>query len=261
MVLREPHPVLRGQVLRLCGYAERTPRPLRRRELPTTVVPLIVSFGPEIDLAGHGRRHSFVAGLDDAPAVTEHGGEQHGLQIDLDPLAAGRLLGVPMHELAGRVVELEDVLGRDVPLLAEQLAGLAGWEARFALVEAVLARRLAGARPLPPAVTEAWTRLRAAHGGVAVGALARETGWSRRQLVTRFREHVGVAPKAAGRLLRFQRTVELLSRDDGTRLAAIAQDCGFYDQAHLNREFRALAHATPTEFLGRLLPDGGGMAG
>jgi AraC-like DNA-binding protein len=262
MVSRAPHPALDGQVLRYCGYVERTPQPLRRREVATTVVPLILSFGPEIDLLRQGvRRRSFVAGLDDAPATTEHAGEQHGLQVDLDPLAAGRLLGVPMHELAGQVIELEDVLGRDADLLVERLAGLPGWEARFALLDALLARRLAEARPPHPAMAAAWLRMRDARGGVGVAALARDTGWSRRQLVTRFRDHVGVPPRTARRLLRFQRAVDLLARDDGARLAAIAQDCGFYDQAHLNREFRALGGGTPTDFVGRLLPDGGGVAG
>src|SRR3954470_11785602 len=121
MVVRDPHPVLRGRVLRYCGYVEHT-RPLRRREVPTTVVPLILSFGPGIELVRHGvRRTSFVGGLDDEAAITEHGGEQHGLQIDLDPVAAGRLLGVPMHELAGQGVEPEDRLRRRTPPLGGRL--------------------------------------------------------------------------------------------------------------------------------------------
>jgi len=94
---------------------------------------------------------------------------------------------------------------------------------------------------------------------VPVGRLARELGCSRRHLIGRFREQIGPAPKTAARLVRFQRAVRLLERDDGRRFAEIAQRCGFYDQAHMNREFRDLAGAPPGEFVARLLPDGFGV--
>ena len=93
-----------------------------------------------------------------------------------------------------------------------------------------------------------------------VGELARELSCSRRHLIGRFREQVGPAPKTAARLVRFQRTVRLLERRDGDRFAEIAQRCGYYDQAHMNREFRELAGTAPGEFVARLLPDGLGVA-
>jgi AraC-like DNA-binding protein len=72
---------------------------------------------------------------------------------------------------------------------------------------------------------------------------------------------LGLPPKVIGRILRFDRVKRRLERADGHGLSEIALDCGYYDQAHLNRDFRAFAHATPTEFLARRLPDGGGVAG
>ena len=96
---------------------------------------------------------------------------------------------------------------------------------------------------------------------MGIAALAQELGWSRRRFGERFREHVGLAPKPAARVLRFRRVLELLRRGDELRLAAIAQDCGYYDQAHLNRDFRAYTGGPPRAYLARLLPDGGGVAG
>ena len=112
-----------------------------------------------------------------------------------------------------------------------------------------------------PDVAHAWRRLVGSHGGVAIGALARELGWSRRHFGERFRDHVGLAPKPAARVLRFRRVLDLLGQGDAPRLADIALDSGYYDQAHLNRDFRAFTGGSPREYLRRLLPDGGGIAG
>jgi AraC-like DNA-binding protein len=68
-----------------------------------------------------------------------------------------------------------------------------------------------------------------------------------------------VPPKTLARILRFEHALALLRRDDGARFAEIAERCGYYDQAHMNRDFRAFAGASPSEFLARRLPDGGGV--
>jgi AraC-like DNA-binding protein len=254
MAIAPPAPALRGVVHRYCGYVEDTAAPLRRTEAATARVTVILSFGPRIDVGGesHG---SFVAGPSEGPATTEHAGIQHGLEVNLAPPAARALLGVPMHELVGRVVPLDAVLPSE--LLLERLAEAGGWAARFALLDAELARRLEEARPPHPAVRAAYARLAATRGAVPVGVLAAELGWSRRHLAARFRDEVGVAPKALARLLRFEHALELL----GSRpLADVAYECGYYDQAHFNRDFRAFAGATPSELLARRLPAAGGVA-
>jgi AraC-like DNA-binding protein len=259
-----PHPALRGQVLRYCGYSEDTAAPLGRREVAAPEITVIFSFGPSInvvDAAGRGARHrSFVAGVDDSYSQTEHAGRQRGMEVKLSPLAARRLLGVPARELSGRVVPLDDVLGRAADELTERMAEAPDWAARFALLDAELTRRLARAPSIASDIAHAWSRLQASHGGVSIAGLANELGWSGRHFGERFREHVGLAPKPAARVLRFRRAVELIERDDGARLAAIAQHCGYYDQAHLNRDFRAFAGSSPSDHLGRRLPDSGGVA-
>jgi AraC-like DNA-binding protein len=254
-----PHPALRGSVLGYCGYSEDTSAPLRRREVAAPQITVIFSFGPSIHVDGV-RHTSFVAGLDESYSDTEHAGHQHGLEVKLAPLAARSLLGLPAHELSGRVVPLDGVLGRPAGELTERLADAPDWPARFALLDAALTHRQARAPSIASDISHAWRRLVASHGGVSIAGLADELGWSRRHFGTRFREHVGLAPKPAARVLRFRRAVALLERDDGARLAEIAQDCGYYDQAHFNRDFRAFAGSSPREHLGRRLPDGGGVA-
>jgi AraC-like DNA-binding protein len=264
MVHQVPHPALRGHVLRYCGYREDMPGTWRRREIAIPEVTLIFSFGPMIEVVdGTGRTsrlRSFVAGLDDGYAETRHDGHQRGLEVKLAPLAVRRLLGVPAPELAGQAVELDAVLGRPAAELTERMASAPDWPARFAMLDAALSERLARTPRTAADVAHAWRRLVTSHGGVSIAGLADELGWSRRHFGARFREHVGLAPKPTARVLRFRRAIELIERDDGTRLAEIAQDCGYYDQAHLNRDFRAFAGSSPGDHLGRRLPDGGGVA-
>ena len=188
---------------------------------------------------------SFAGGLSDRPITTELLGTAGGVQIDFTPLGARRALGLPMDELTNRVVALEDVLGPGTPLLVERLHDAPGWAERFALLDAALLRRLA--RGPAPAPEVAWSldRLVAAGGRLPVASLAAEVGWSRRHLAARWRRDVGLTPKAVGRVLRFERALRLIRQ--GRELTAVAYDCGYADQPHLNREFRALAGSTPGE--------------
>jgi AraC-like DNA-binding protein len=266
MAIAPPAPHLRGLVTRYCGYAEYAPLPRRRVEVPTGDATLIVSLGPTLDVAYPARSPqpetfgSFVAGMHETWATTEFYGWQEGLDVKLTPLALHMLAGVAMHELANRIVRLEDLLGGETELLVERLAGAPSWNERFALLDAALTRRLEDAPRPSPSVVWAWQRLRQTDGRIAVGALAAELGCSRRNLVREFRDQVGLPPKRMARILRFNRARRLLEHDDGARLAEIGQDCGYYDQPHLNREFREFAGASPTDFLARRLPDGAGVS-
>ncbi len=166
-----------------------------------------------------------------------------------------------MHELANRSVELEDVLGAVAPRIAAQLREAPSWEARFAVLESFLAARMAQGPAASTAVAWAFDKLSEKGGLVEIGALAAELGWSRKRLIARFREQLGLPPKTLARILRFHRAIGRLDGADEPRWAEIAHACGYYDQAHFNRDFREFAGTTPGEFLRRRLPDGGGVIG
>jgi AraC-like DNA-binding protein len=262
---RAPHPLLAGIVRRYCGYDHDCAGTTRRREVAQDEVTIILSLGPPLRVGGPehpaDRYGSFVAALNDTYAITEHDGRLSGIEVDLSPLGAHMLFSVAMHELSSKLVlPLEDVLGAEADELVERLACAPAWAARFSIVDRFIIERVQRARRPSPDVEWAWRRLRATGGLVPVGELARELGCSRRHLIERFRQQVGPAPKTAARLVRFQRTVRLLERHHEGRFAEIAQRCGYYDQAHMNREFRELAGTAPGGFVARLLPDGLGVA-
>jgi AraC-like DNA-binding protein len=265
MARRAPATELSSHFGAYCGYVERSDAPLRRRQVPHGGVVLIMSFGDSISVS-NGRSpqprsfRSFIAGVHDTHVVTEYEGCQRGVQLNLTPLGAYRLLGIPMRELANDVVDLDVLRGREIDRLIDQLASDATWAQRFDLVDRVLARWIAAGPDPDRAVAWAWHQLRQSHGLVGVGDLADEIGWSRRHLASRFREQIGLPPKPVGRVLRFQRAVGLLERGPVGTIADVAAEAGYADHSHLVREFQALAGCAPSEFVAARLPDAGGIA-
>ncbi|MGH9246566.1 MAG: helix-turn-helix domain-containing protein [Acidimicrobiales bacterium] len=263
MARRGGHPGLAAYVDGYCGYVERAAHRVRRREMPSGRVPLIVSFGDPIDVAATSERRpadrlvSFVAGFSEGYGVTEHAGRQHGIEVNLSPLGIYRLLGVDADELANEAVALDALMGRPGEDLADRLASAPDWATRFDRLDRVLLG-WADDGPVPdPAVTWAWRQLRGAHGQVAVGVLADEIGWSRRHFIARFKRQVGLAPKPTARVLRFSRAVQLLKEGRLRSISDVAAVSGYADHSHLDRDFRAFAGYTPSELMAAQLPYGG----
>ncbi len=117
---------------------------------------------------------------------------------------------------------------------------------RFDLVDAFLLRRLAASRPADPAVAWSWRLLHETQGRTPIAEIATELGWSHRRLISRFREQIGLDAEGgrARDAVRPRRDAPFASRS--AALAEIAYDCGYADQAHLNREFRELAGVSPS---------------
>ena len=161
-----------------------------------------------------------------------------------------------MHELANEVVPLEAALPRILARITDQLEDAASWDERFALLDAILLSRLADAREPSREVAWAWRILDETHGKAPIGWICDRLGRSRRHLAAGFRDQVGLPPKTVARIMRFDRAVALIGRPDA-QLAGIAFECGYYDQAHLNRDFREFAGTSPAAFARQIHPDGG----
>jgi AraC-like DNA-binding protein len=264
-VTRPWHPGLRPYLLSYAGYREAVPTPFRVLMMPTGRANLVIQLAEPftgVDRLGvpggrSGRIGSLVVGLEDRPALCVHPGGQEVIRLEFTPLGAYRLLGMPMRELANRVVELDDVLGREAAELVGRLAATPDWSARFDLLDHALLTRLDRGPEPAPEVRHAWRLLAGSAGTIPVARIADEVGWSHGHLVRRFTEQVGLPPKTSARVLRFQRALRLLARGNAS-LAEISAACGFFDQAHLNREFRTLADTSPLR-LAAMRPSEGGF--
>jgi AraC-like DNA-binding protein len=254
LVRRPPSPRLAGIVLALTGYRESASEPLFQREAAPLAVPLIVSLGTPFEIGlgrepgSADRQGSFAAGLFAGPVNIRSDGGAACVQADLSPLGAFRVLGGAMPALAARMVDVEDLFGAAGRRLRESLGATPCWGRRFDVLEAFLLARTTHAPS--PEVAEAWRRLASRGGEARIGALAAEIGWSRAHLHRRFRAEVGVGPKTIARLMRFRRACALV-RSGAGRWASVAAGAGYADQAHLAREFVALAGEAPTAWARR----------
>ncbi len=259
------HPALRGRVRGYCGWIEQMAAPLCRLEPATGDVPMILLFESPIraidteDPACWTDYGSFVAGLSDSHALIGSTGPMAGVQVNFSPLGARLFLDRPLASLANRIVSLEDLWGAAGQRLAAMLADAPDWEARFDLLDREIGLRMARAAAVHPGLAWAVDELVRASGSTRIGRLVEEVGWSQKHFIARFEHEFGLTPKTVARVLRFDRALRVL-RSGPVRLADLAVDCGYADQAHFSRDFRAFSGLTPTELIGSLLPDTGGIA-
>jgi len=229
------------------------------REVPIPGVPMILNLGAKWNIETAGRTvalDSFTGGLSTGPSLVHGASSWACIELRLKPLGARRLFGRPMHELANQVIPLEDVLPQTRELV-DRLREARSWSARFELLDDFLLRRLARSVDPSPEIEWSWARLHGSHGRAPIHELADELGWSHRRLIARFRDQIGLAPKTFARVIRFDRAVKQLRAPTTRNLAEIAFDCGYFDQAHLNREFREFAGTTPGAFAAARLDSGG----
>jgi AraC-like DNA-binding protein len=253
---RPPSQRMAGLIAGMTGYRETALGRFSQRETAPLVVPLIISVGTPFLIAlgrqpgAADRQPSFAAGLHVGPVYIESDGGAECVQVDFTPLGAYRFFGGVVVDLAARMVDIGDVLGREGRQLRERLGATLCWQQRFDLLDDFIACRV---NHLPsPEISFAYRRLARTAGGARITALAGEIGWSRKHLIDRFRAELGVTPKSLARMMRFHQACRLARIGTKQGWAGIAAESGYSDQAHLAREFAVLAGESPTAWARRL---------
>ncbi|MEQ4302087.1 helix-turn-helix domain-containing protein [Plantactinospora sp. B6F1] len=235
----------------MAGFRDRGTSPAGHRAIPHPGVTLALAFGAGpliVDAAGRQQRGSVVAGLGFGPGTVRVRGEHfEAVQVRLSPVVARAVLGVSPADLDGAVLPLDDLWGREASRIRERLSEISSWEDRFALTDALLARRAAGPA-VDPEVSWAWEQIVASRGRVRVDRLAAEVGWSRKRLWSRFRSQIGLPPKRAAKLVRFDHAAHRLAA--GADAARVAVEVGYADQSHLHRDVLSFAGVTPVALAG-----------
>ncbi|WP_307856038.1 helix-turn-helix domain-containing protein [Nocardioides faecalis] len=253
---------LRGLLAARVAYDVDMGAPGVHRGLPSTTLTLVLPLDAPLRVSWADRPDSLhegwtsLSGLSLVQAAIHHDGTQRGIQLALTVAGARALLGMPAGALAAELTDADAVGVTALRELPERLHGLDSTQEQVALVDRVLVdlARGAGSRGTAPRDgmrPEVAVALRALAGGARVGAVAASVGLSRRRLGDLVRAECGVRPKQLHRVSRFASARGLLGR---LPLAEVAARCGFADQAHLTREWTALAGCSPTVWLREEFP-------
>ena len=255
---------LRPFLDRVDGYAADGLLPGVHRGLPGRTLTLVLAVDAPLGVAcsaaawAAGRVQSqqvTLSGLHTEPAFVVQPGRWCGVQVEVNPLGARRLFDLPAAALPTDTFDARDVLGPEVDAVHERLATAPSWALRYQVVLDWLLGRLAAGEPgrVRAEVVRAWRLLAQGGGRPTVQGLSEQVGLGTRRLAQVFRAEVGVTPKVAARLIRFD-----LARHDVTAaswragslgLSGVAGRHGYYDHAHLVREFAAFTGLRPTAWL------------
>ncbi len=252
---------LRPFVRSLLGYGGVGLSPGVHRGLPGRSLTLVLSVDEPLGVAAcasawvDGRveaHHVTLSGLHTEPAFVVQPGRWSGIQIDVNPLGARRLFDVPAGGLPTDVFDGRAVLGADADRVCDELARASSWSTRYAVVRRWLLALLDAGPPgrVRSEVVQAWRLLEVRRGRMAVAEVAAEVGLGQRHLAQLFRAEVGVTPKVAARLMRFDAArrdvTSVAGRPGSLDLSDVAVRHGYYDHAHLVREFTAFTGLSPT---------------
>ena len=244
----KPTPPLRSFVecfWTLEGDGSADPSP-PERILPDGCVELILNFGDRFlqHVDGERRRQprNFIVGQMTGPILISASGVVQLLGIRFQPGGTRRFLDLPANEITDRVVELGGLSSefeRDLLKSCEHAFEL---EQKMAAVDAFLVSRL-GHGKFDANLLALAASIIDRRGLVSVDQLASGAGVSSRQLERRFLQEVGLGPKLLARIVRFQQVFRAV--DSNPAWAEVAVACGYYDQAHLIRDFNQFAQQTP----------------
>lgn len=226
----------------------------RERFYPTGTLDLLIQLEPSLPSFRIVDDHSTavpaaaLTGLLVAPLVVETPAVTTSMMgVRLRPAGVAALFDIPQCAVTGTAVSLEDLVGKESHQLVDRLIEARFPAERMTIMAHWISARMMQGRGTDPQVVHAVGDIERARGAMGICDLLAEIGASPRRFRRRFEEQVGVTPKSFARIVRFRRTVDALAWSD-TPLHEVAVVHGYYDQAHMNAEFRQFAGLPPGRF-------------
>jgi AraC-like DNA-binding protein len=225
------------------------------RILPVPALDLTISLGGAFHLCDDDQAvcrslsESWLVGLCGVHHSIEWPSDMRLYGVHFKPCGAYPFLDLPMSELYNRVVSLDTLWGCFASEIREQLYAVPTIETGFALFEKLLLARLREEPREQHMVEYGITQIDQQHGALSIRGLSDRIGISQNHLGTQFKRVIGTSAKKIARLYRFEhvlRSIDPTSSVDWTR---IAQECGYYDQSHFNKDFVTFTGYSPTGYL------------
>lgn len=228
--------------------------------LPTGTVELVINLGPgrlsvrgleEPCAGGGGFRRGVICGPHSEAFVIDAAADEEVIAVNFKPGGLYPFLGAPSDALQNLRLPVEDVWGRAGRTLCEELANAPSDGARFHILERFLLKQASGSPVLDPRVTYSLKTLESGRESLSVARLSDEVGLSERRFIQLFRTTTGLSPKQYMRVRRLQRLLGMIEHGGPLSWADLAYACGYYDQSHLYRDFRAMTGMSPGEYVAR----------
>lgn len=243
--------------------APHAPKHAQERVLPSGTADIVISLNDDpFSLPGKQGaelqycRGALISGPQSEFFVIDTAEKANVLGVHFKPGGAAPFLRLPADAIGERHVALDDLWGSLALRLRERLQDARDVDERCRILENALlhaARRQL--TPRHPAVDFALRRFARAPDMPRIAALAQAADISRRRFIEIFQQQVGLTPKLYGRIRRFHAVLRQIDGGQGAiagvNWADIAAACGYYDQAHFIRDFRAFAGITPSRYESR----------
>lgn len=255
-----PHPALRPYVE---YYYIFQVRDTLDSPVPQTLVPLnhpLLLFNTGADLNIRNIKgqivslpESIISGFctESARFVPSQGVENLG--VFFRPQGMKRLLNVPMDAMANRAFDACVVLDNSVKYVLEKLQEEHEIQNRLNIIDSFLLAHLSCTSNQDDLVSEILYEMYDQRGLLMIRDLSKKFQISRQYLYRIFNRSLGVSPKVFGRLLRFHHLLNLIKKQPNNNWHDVLYSSGFYDQAHMIREFTSIVGQPPTSVTGQNL--------
>ena len=252
-----PPPPLSDFVDRFWFYQGYTQPHAKERLLPTGTIELVINLR-EDELRVYDRQDpqrfrrfpgAMICGAQTDYFVIDTAHQESILGVHFKRGGAFPFLKLPAHELRNEHVSLEVLWGITAGELRERLLEARTVRELFRVLEGYLKQQATLPLARHPAVTYALKAFRRLPHSQTIAELVGHMGLSQRRFIRVFDDQVGLTPKLYCRILRFQEVLARVQRRRRVEWADVALACGYYDQAHLIRDFRAFSGINPSTYL------------
>lgn len=210
-----------------------------------------VRGGVGLQSVDSGFKRGVICGPHSVAFVIDAASDEEIIAANFRPGGLFPFLGLPSDELQNMCIAVEDVWGRRVVELHQQLVNAESDPNRFQIFERFLLRQAARPLDLDPRVAYSLKALERGEDALSIARLSDKVGLSERRFIAIFRTTTGLSPKQYMRVRRLQNVLSAIERGGAFSWADLAHMCGYYDQSHLYRDFRAMTGMSPGEYLAR----------
>lgn len=169
------------------------------------------------------------------------------LQIVFQPGALCSLLNTPFSEFTNQLIEAEDIFGKEIGFINEQLYHAACYDQMIRIAENFVVglvrkadRDISHLAIISQQMLEPNSR--------ALDWFVSNSYLCHRQFDRKFIEQVGISPKEYMKIVRFDQAYRMKNRFPEMSWFDIAVACNYYDYQHLSKDYQTFTGYTPPKF-------------